>query len=331
MKKLLIICCFIALSNVVFSQDWSTSFYWSRHQNKDNVYLGYSNTQNNDYTFDFKNNNGKALWSVCQFSPQTKYILNVRNNGRVGIMTKDPEKHFHVDTETLFSGDVKIDFGNDIILDCDENTSNNFYFEFGRNNKDAISIQDPDNKSLMYIASENKVGINTADPQATLHVKGTSRFQGGLLITGTVSIDSLRFGNNSILTNNGKLGIGTIDPKQTLHVVGNAKVRGDIIAGDIVMRVSSFPDYVFEDNYKLMPLEKVENYIEENGHLPKIPSASEIVEQGIDIAQMNVLLMEKIEELTLHAIDHEKELQSVQKDYYQALKEWKELRKKMEE
>ena len=76
------------------------------------------------------------------------------------------------------------------------------------------------------------------------------------------------------------------------------------------LRVSSstnWPDYVFEKDYDLMPLDEVERSIEKNGHLPGIPSAEVVEEEGIDVGEMQRLMMEKIEELTLYVIDLKKE------------------------
>ena len=73
------------------------------------------------------------------------------------------------------------------------------------------------------------------------------------------------------------------------------------------------PDYVFENDYKLMPLKDVETFVKANNHLPEVPSAAEIKKNGMDMTQMNILLLKKVEELTLHSISLQKELQKQQK------------------
>lgn len=67
-----------------------------------------------------------------------------------------------------------------------------------------------------------------------------------------------------------------------------------------------WPDYVFKPNYSLMPLKQVESFISENGHLPNVPSAQEIKEDGISLGEMNRVLVEKVEELTLHLIEQQR-------------------------
>lgn len=80
------------------------------------------------------------------------------------------------------------------------------------------------------------------------------------------------------------------------------RIRVDVAADN------GWADYVFEKDYKLMSLSEVEAYINENGHLPKVPSAEKVAEEGIDLAEMNKILLEKIEELTLHVIELEKKI-----------------------
>lgn len=70
-------------------------------------------------------------------------------------------------------------------------------------------------------------------------------------------------------------------------------------------------DYVFEENYPLMPLNEVENFLKQHKHLPSIPSEKVMLEEGIDLAEMNVKMMEKIEELTLYLIQQQKELEKL--------------------
>ncbi len=108
---------------------------------------------------------------------------------------------------------------------------------------------------------------------------------------------------------NGNVGIGITNPSKRLDVNGDANISGALTVASISTKVWSIaPDYVFEDKYKLASLEKVESYVKENKHLPEVPSAKEIKDKGMDLAQMNLVLLKKVEELTLHAIRQEKEL-----------------------
>lgn len=96
----------------------------------------------------------------------------------------------------------------------------------------------------------------------------------------------------------GNVGIGTINPKAKLAVNGNILAKEVKVKTDI-----SVPDYVFEPDYELPSLAEVEAYVKEYKHLPEIPSAADIERDGLDLAEMNLLLLKKVEELTLHLID----------------------------
>ncbi len=83
---------------------------------------------------------------------------------------------------------------------------------------------------------------------------------------------------------------------------------GTIYSSRVRVQTNVWADYVFKDNYKLKPLDEVKEYISENGHLPNIPSEKEIIEEGIDVSEMNVKMMEKIEELFLYTIELKEEI-----------------------
>lgn len=82
-----------------------------------------------------------------------------------------------------------------------------------------------------------------------------------------------------------------------------------------------WPDYVFADSYRLMPLEELKEYIAENGHLPNVPDACKMEEEGVNVAKSNVMLMEKVEELTLYLLQMKEQLE----EQKQVLKQQQEL------
>ncbi|WP_422360786.1 hypothetical protein [Reichenbachiella sp.] len=98
---------------------------------------------------------------------------------------------------------------------------------------------------------------------------------------------------------NGNVGIGTTTPTALLSVAGTMDAR------EIKVEVEAgvTPDYVFADDYSLSSLEETASYIEENHHLPEIPSAKEMEANGMNVGEINLLLLKKIEELTLHLIE----------------------------
>jgi len=74
------------------------------------------------------------------------------------------------------------------------------------------------------------------------------------------------------------------------------------------------PDYVFEPTYNLKPLAEIETYIKENKHLPEVPSAKEMEKNGVQLGEMNMLLLKKVEELTLHLIEQNKEIKELKNE-----------------
>lgn len=104
----------------------------------------------------------------------------------------------------------------------------------------------------------------------------------------------------------GNVGIGTNAPTEKLSV------KGKIRAQEIKVETANWPDYVFAEDYTLSSLEEVEKHIKAKGHLPGIPSAGEVKTDGIALGEMNAKLLEKIEQLTLHLIEQNKRIISLQ-------------------
>lgn len=133
---------------------------------------------------------------------------------------------------------------------------------------------------------------------------------------------ALRHFNTDYLTvlTNGNMGIGTENPNEKLAV--NGKIR----AHEIKVETADWPDYVFVKDYPLRTLQEIEKHIKEKGHLPGIPSAEEVKNNGIELGEMNAKLLQKIEELTLHLIEIKKEVANLnstvseQKDQINQLK-----------
>lgn len=102
--------------------------------------------------------------------------------------------------------------------------------------------------------------------------------------------------------NDGKVSIGTTDrPGDYLLYVGTGILTEKVKIA--LTGTAQWSDHVFKPGYKLMPLKDVETFIAENGHLPGVPSAECLVEEGLDVVKTNAMLMEKVEELTLYQIE----------------------------
>ncbi|MEH6305240.1 hypothetical protein RYH73_06275 [Olivibacter sp. CPCC 100613] len=163
---------------------------------------------------------------------------------------------------------------------------------------------------------------------SSANVMSTIRLQANWNGTVKDNRGGIYFGPNGndqhVMLNNGNVGIGTINPQAKLAVEGN------IVAKEIKVKTDiSVPDYVFEPDYKIQPLAEIEDYVKEHKHLPEIPSAKEIGEEGLDLAEMNLLLLKKVEELTLHLIEKEKENSRMNRRLEQLASEMKRLQDKI--
>ncbi|MHA3788700.1 FtsB/FtsL family cell division protein [Flavobacterium hauense] len=130
----------------------------------------------------------------------------------------------------------------------------------------------------------------------------------------------------------GKVGIGGMNsfPANAGSIpVGGYKlfVKGGILTEEVRVHLATgWADYVFADDYKLPTLNEVEKYIADNGHLPNVPSAQRVKEDGIELGQMANIQQEKIEELTLYAIQQNKQIETQKSQLEQQQKEIDELK-----
>lgn len=104
----------------------------------------------------------------------------------------------------------------------------------------------------------------------------------------------------------GNVGIGTTNPQYLLSV------KGTIGAQEVIVTTAGWSDYVFQPTYRLRPLAEVAAYIQENHHLPDIPTEAEVKEKGVSLGDMQVKLLAKVEELTLHMIEADERSKSLE-------------------
>lgn len=190
--------------------------------------------------------------------------------------------------------------------------------------------------SLFKVAADGKIGIGVSVPTAHLDLESSNytaakfkRNGGGGVVTMYELSDGTKWHNG--LTHRGDFmitrdGIGSQDfliyDNGSVAIGGNVDnlrdhakshklyVNGTIRAKEILVEANPWPDYVFADGYKLKSLDEVESYIQENKHLPNIPSQKKVETQGLELGEMQTLQMEKIEELTLYLIEQNKLLKA---------------------
>lgn len=262
--------------------------------------------------------NGNA--SVTQTTPFT-----IMPNGNVGIGSTNPTSKLEIEGQD----GLKIKGFEPFLTLLDANSNSNGRIQFAHGDMaffkgDAAGnyipqmvIKDNGNIGIGYAAPESKLDIAGQDglrifgyqPFMTLldnntyhsariqAANGDIIFHRGIANWTTGKYD---FTTQMVIKNNGNVGIGTNNPTFKLAVNG-------IIRAKEIRVETNWADYVFASDYQLRPLEEVEAFIKENKHLPEIPSASEIQENGLDVAATTTKMMAKIEELTLYLIDLKRE------------------------
>lgn len=116
--------------------------------------------------------------------------------------------------------------------------------------------------------------------------------------------------NSMRILNNGQVYIGNQKPIGSFNDY-KLGVDGDVVCKRVVVQTASWADFVFAPDYKLPTLPEVEQYILANKHLPNVPTTTQVTEKGIDLGEMNKILLQKVEELTLYMIELKKENEAI--------------------
>ncbi len=195
-------------------------------------------------------------------------------------------------------------------------------------------VHNTDRRNAFLVLNDGRVGVGTNVPNTKVHVYGDGAT--GLKIESVeddafLSLENLaddweirldqseaneldwRYNGSTkmVLSTDGRLALGS----ETMATGYRLSVSGNIIAEEVRCQLKvDWPDYVFSDSYHLMPLDHIEKSIKKDGHLPGIPAAAVIDEQGLDLGDMQVKMMEKIEELTLHLIEMNKRILQLEEE-----------------
>ena len=269
----------------------------------------------------------------------SSHLMFIGSNGRVGIGTTTPFVKLHVNQNILAEGDITT--YNKFILTPAIYSSE--YWEISRTSTGLkYGYYNRTLKDVLFMGNDGSIGIGKTNPTARLDVNGSlqavsatingaltaqsanisgaitadgaltaksANINGNANITGTLDANALT-ANSATITGNATI-TGTLTAN--LLSAPNANINGKIKAKEVEVTLSDWPDFVFETDYKLMPLNEVEQYIAENQHLPNVPSAAEVEANGVNLGEMNNILIQKIEELTLYILDLQNQINELKK------------------
>jgi trimeric autotransporter adhesin len=259
---------------------------------------------------------------------------------KVGIGTTAPQAKLHVEGNAYFNGNVSFGTVNSYATLTFQNDSTvndpiamidtapggrTWRFGGGVGGAGLFTIRDDTAGANRFsIRSDGNIGIGTTNAYAKLTFAYDStvsdpiamidtapggrswRFGGGVGGAGLFTIrDDTAGANRLTIASDGNVGIGTTNPTEKLQVVGNIKVSGTILYG-LSSDAEEIPDYVFEPGYELMPVQELERYLSSEKHLPSVPSAAEIKQNGLNLSEFQMKLLKKIEELTLYIVQQAK-------------------------
>jgi len=305
----------------VLTVDWTNETNWGGSAYKWAGYIGFNAHRSNEDAKDhyygtnkytskgvFEGSNHGFRWlyrsqnnNDSEGQHQLNEYMRLTHNGNLGIGTTSPQAQLVVGNNfgasiSGASGGNAI-FGTNLAIGQGGNNHNKLYTPYTHNNNYGYAgVRTSWGRIYFYAEKQNTSANHEVTPTPKM-----------------------------IINELGYVGIGTIDTKG--YKLG---VKGKIAAEEVkVALYNSWPDYVFEKEYKLPSLKEVENHIAEKGHLQNIPSAKEVNENGIHLGEMNAKLLQKIEELTLYMIEQNKKTELLLKEVTSLKKKNAELEKKI--
>jgi hypothetical protein len=246
----------------------------------------------------YSDTKGLKFNTAFGLNPTIAQLMVLDRNGYLGIGVENPLAKLHVNQNIIAEGDITT--FNKWVL-APNNDINSDRWEISRTDNGLnYAYFDKSLEDILFIGADGNIGIGKTNPSAMLDVNGSLK-AATADISGALSASSATIANNATIT-------GTLTAN--LLSAPNAKIAGLLCAEEVRVQhgLPCWPDFVFKKDYTLTPLNELEQFITENQHLPNVPSAVEVEANGVELGEMNALLLQKVEELTLYIIQMQKQI-----------------------
>ncbi|MDO3383252.1 hypothetical protein [Gilvimarinus algae] len=268
---------------------------------------------------------GRTPFTVEGNAPNN--TLYIADEGRIGIRTTTPVVPVHMTDGNTPAVRLEQDGSSGFAAqtwDVAGNETNFFIRDVTNSSKLPFKIRPGAPTNSFFIDTDGDVGVGTDSPDAKFEVSSVASFNFFRLTATQASPNSSVDFTFTDAGADGQLRINIVDADAqefALDADGNLTISGTLTANG-----STFPDYVFADDYVLMPLNEVKKFIQKNRHLPNVPSAKEIEKDGLNMTDMQKLIMEKVEELTLYTIQQQEAIEEQRKLIAELRKEIESMR-----
>jgi hypothetical protein len=183
---------------------------------------------------------------------------------------------------------------------------NHFTIEDATAGHEVFTLMGAAPANSLFISATGNLGLGTDEPAQSLHISSANG--------PTIRLEQNQEGgfdaaNWDIRVDETGLQISMGGSnKLTIDVDGNVTIPGDLTAGT---PADTFPDYVFAPGYSLMPLTDLQTFVRNERHLPGVPTAAQVGAEGLNMTQFQVLLLQKLEELTLYTLQQQTEIEAL--------------------
>lgn len=283
------------------------------------------------------NSYDNGLFTIYDVNAASAARFAIDPNGNIGMGTTAPLAKLHV-TGDVRMVNLQLNNGyNGIVASClathvYNSCGTNGFITFGFTNASGANTAASDPLTIRQLT--NAIGIRNNNPSEALDVIGNTKTTGLIIPTGAAAgkvLTSDATGNatwqaatggagsnswtltgaNISNTNTGLVIIGGTTSPDATDLNLKLAVKGNIYAQKLKVTQTGWADYVFAPNYQLRPLPEVSAFIKQHQRLPELPSTAEVEKNGIDVGNNQVLLLKKIEELTLYVIKEHTDIQQL--------------------